>query len=402
MFMPETSRGTSALYIHIPFCPKKCDYCDFYSIPVNAASDGQLLDSFLEALRKDIERQFKSFDALKVNSVYIGGGTPSFLGPRRMKELLDFLMSILRVGQSSARKIDEFTVEANPESLSEDFLRVCAEGGVTRISCGVQTFNASSRRAAGRSGGSARLNTALALLNEAYGGAFSADIISGLPFQDDAALRRDMETLLFYNPAHVSLYDLILEENTLLYQNVISSKVTLPPAETSERLWIFGRDFLTANGYPQYEVSNFAPDGKRSIHNIAYWRMGGWLGAGPSASGTVIADGGASGGTRGLRRTVNAAVRRYISEAEPEIFTEILDRNTLIKESFLMGFRYIEGPDTVLFKKRFGCEIESLVPETMRVWRDAGKMQGGALNMDGLLMLNRFLTDCFIELEKSL
>ncbi|MDR1149963.1 MAG: radical SAM family heme chaperone HemW [Spirochaetaceae bacterium] len=406
--MPEITYSPAALYIHIPFCSKKCDYCDFYSIPVNAATDGQLLDSFIEILRKDIDRQFKPVDTAKINSVYIGGGTPSLLGPRRMKELLDFLMPALSVGQNSARKIDEFTVEVNPESLDKDFLRVCAEGGVTRISCGIQTFNAPSRRLAGRAGGSARLGKALALLGEIYGGAFSADIISGLPFQDEAALRRDMETLLSYKPAHVSLYDLTLEENTPLYQNIISSRVTLPPLETAERLWIFGRDFLTANGYPQYEVSNFAQEGKRSVHNIAYWRMSGWLGAGPSASGTLITDGGASGKTFGLRRTVNADVRPYVSGAEPEVFSETLDRNALIKESFLMGFRYIKGPDAALFKKRFGCGIEDLIPETLRVWRNAGKMQSGtlngalniALNTDGLLILNRFLTDCFIELEK--
>jgi oxygen-independent coproporphyrinogen-3 oxidase len=394
----------AALYIHIPFCAQKCDYCDFYSIPATAAADGQLLDNFVEALCKDINMQLNTIDAAEINSVYIGGGTPSLLGSRRMKTLLDFLMPILCRGRTTSRKIDEFTVEVNPESLDEDFLHACAEGGVTRISCGLQTFNAPSRRAAGRRGDTTRLNTALALLREAYGGAFSADIISGLPFQDTAALRRDIETLLTYNPAHVSLYDLTLEENTPLYQNVISSKVILPPPEAAEKLWIFGRDFLETNGYTQYEVSNFAPDGKRSAHNIIYWRMGGWLGAGPSASGTIITDGDGSSETHGLRRMVNASVKNYVSNLEPDVSTEPLDRNTLIKESFLMGFRYIEGPDAELFKKRFGCGIENLVPETLRVWRDSGKMQNGAraLNKDGLMMLNRFLTDCFIELDRSL
>jgi oxygen-independent coproporphyrinogen-3 oxidase len=398
---------TAALYIHIPFCARKCGYCDFYSRPLNTSSALEmssaeaLLDRFAERLCADIEGQIERFGAAGINSVYAGGGTPSLLGPRRMKALLDFLRSRLPGFAGKRRPAPEFTVEVNPESLSEDFLRVCAEGGVTRISCGVQTFSPASREAIGRSGKPSRLYAALALLKEAYRGAFAADLISGLPFQDEEALSRDIGTLLSYEPAHVSLYDLTVEKNTPLYRNARASKVSLPAPETAERLWIRGRDSLEAGGYPQYEVSNFAPEGSRSVHNTVYWRMGSWLGAGPSASGTIIADGG--GGVRGLRRTVYAGIRRYLSAAAPSVRVETLDRETLIKESFLMGFRYIEGPDSALFKKRFGCPIESLAPKTLDAWRKRGKMREGlcALNRDGLLVLNAFLTDCFIELDGS-
>jgi oxygen-independent coproporphyrinogen-3 oxidase len=268
----------------------------------------------------------------------------------------------------------------------------------------VQTFSEAARRAVGRGGGIGRLKSALSLLGEAYGGAFAADIICARPFQDEAALRFDMEMLLSYSPVHVSLYDLTLEENTPLYRNVASSKIRLPRAEAAERLWIYGRDFLEARGYAQYEVSNFALPGKRSLHNGVYWRMGGWLGAGPSASGTLITGGGGSVGARGIRRLVRACVHGYVSSVEPEVSIEALDRDTLIKESFLMGFRCTDGPDVDLFRERFGRGLESFVPETLRVWRDAGKMRDGAqaLNKDGLLMLNRFLTDCFAELDRTL
>ncbi|MDR0410168.1 MAG: radical SAM protein, partial [Spirochaetaceae bacterium] len=158
--------GPAALYIHIPFCAKKCDYCDFYSIPVNDGGGGRLMDGFIEALAKDIEGQIKAFGAEALSSVYIGGGTPSLLGSRRMKELLDFLAAVLREYRRSPHEIAEFTVEVNPESLDEDFLRVCAEGGVTRISCGVQTFSEAARRAVGRGGGIGRLKSALSLLGE--------------------------------------------------------------------------------------------------------------------------------------------------------------------------------------------------------------------------------------------
>jgi oxygen-independent coproporphyrinogen-3 oxidase len=386
----------AALYIHIPFCEKKCGYCDFYSIPVDTADE--LLDRFVECLCRDVSGQLDTFGVTETDSVYMGGGTPSLLGARRMKDVLEFLTA--RMTASPA----EFTVEVNPESLNEDFLRVCKAGGVTRISCGVQTFSAASRRAMLRQGDTSRLHNALALLDEAYGGAFSADIISGLPYQDEAALLRDLETLLSYGPAHVSLYDLTLEKNTPLYRDVLSRTATLPTPEAAERLWIAGRDFLEAAGYPQYEVSNFAPAVSRSAHNIVYWRMGSWLGAGPSASGTIITEADGETETSGLRRTVKPCVTGYVSDAPDGVLVETLDRAVLIKETFLMGFRYIEGPDAALFKKRFGLAIENLVPATLGRWRADGKMNGAglALNRDGLLMLNLFLTDCFIELDETI
>jgi oxygen-independent coproporphyrinogen-3 oxidase len=386
---------TTSLYIHVPFCSQKCGYCDFYSIPVGREPPGSLLDRFVETLCRDIAGQLAAFHVTELVSVYIGGGTPSLLGTERMKALLGFLGSagVLRGG-------GEFTVEVNPESLDGDFLRVCVEGGVTRISCGIQTFDREARRAVGRRGDGRRLCAALELLSDVYGGAFSADLISGLPCQDESVLLRDIETLLRYGPAHVSLYDLTIEEDSPLYRAAASSKLRLPCAEEAERLWIAGRDLLEAAGYPQYEVSNFAPDGQRSRHNIVYWRMGGWLGAGPSASGTIIRDVG--GLASGIRRTVTADVRRYVSKSRAPVLNEHLDRATLIRESFLMGFRYIEGPDPALFRKRFGCAPESLVPETIARWRDGGSMRSGlcALNKDGLLMLNRFLTECFIEMDR--
>ncbi|MDR3355817.1 MAG: coproporphyrinogen III oxidase family protein [Spirochaetaceae bacterium] len=388
---------TASLYIHVPFCKKKCDYCDFYSVPEGDWAGGGLLDRFVDALRADIGGQLAGFRVSEPASVYIGGGTPSLLGPGRLKTLLEFLEA------AGGRPLNgEFTVEANPESVDEAFLRACLEGGVTRISCGVQSFNKEARRAAGRRGGIERLGAALALLGEAYGGAFSADLISGLPGAGESVLLRDIETLLRYGPAQVSLYDLSVEENTPLYRNVAASKLSLPQADEAARIWIAGRDFLEAAGYPQYEVSAFAPEGKRSAHNIVYWRMGNWLGAGPSASGTLIRDGG-GGEARGLRRTVAADLRGYLSEDGPEVLVEELDRDTLIRESFLMGFRYIEGPDTALFQKRFGCPIESLAGETFSRWREHGKMRDGlcALNREGLLMLNKFLTECFIDIDRS-
>jgi oxygen-independent coproporphyrinogen-3 oxidase len=384
---------TAALYIHIPFCEKKCDYCDFYSVPFDDETDSGILNRFLVNLCRDISGQIESFGVTNISSIYMGGGTPSILGHERMERLLDFLRPV-------SEECAEFTVEANPESLDEDFLNACAEGGVTRISCGIQTFDPEVRRALGRGGKISTLHSALSMLGEIYPDAFSADLISALPGQDEAAALRDIETLLRYKPAHVSLYDLMLEENTPLYKNVMSGSVTLPSLEKAVKVWIAGRDFLQDRGYLQYEVSNFARDGYLSIHNLVYWRMGNWLGAGPSASGTVIHR--RRGGVYGERRTVSADAGSYAFDSAP-VFVEKLDREALIKETFLMGFRCAGGPDEDLFKKRFKRPIESFAPVTFSAWRERGLLREEtlALNGKGLLLLNRFLADCFLEMENT-
>jgi oxygen-independent coproporphyrinogen-3 oxidase len=254
-----------------------------------------------------------------------------------------------------------------------------------------------SRKALGRGGSPEQLHRALSSLGEIYGGEYSADLMSGIPFQTEELLLGDIRTLLSYNPAHVSLYDLTLDEKTPLYKNAAASKIILPAAEEAERLWISGRDALEASGYAQYEVSNFARDGKRSKHNLGYWRMTGWLGAGPGASGTVIDD---ESGT-GIRRTIKADVQKYVCGGRGLTQTEKLDKDTLIKESLMMGFRATDGPDNNLFKKRFGVTIEETIPDTLRKWRGSRKIAAGktALTKEGLLLLNVFLRDCFREVD---
>jgi oxygen-independent coproporphyrinogen-3 oxidase len=373
----------ASLYIHIPFCVGVCDYCDFYSIPVRP--DGSRLDAFTDLLLADVRDRMSHFAVSRLPTLYLGGGTPSVLGAARMKRLLSGLRSILPAWP------EEVTVEANPESADSAFLRACREGGVSRVSLGVQTFHEPSRRLVHRVGEGSLLPERLSLASALFPGAFSADLISGLPGQDEKVLMRDIETLLAFSPAHVSLYALTADPRL----------PGSPPDDEADRLWLLGRDALETAGYAQYEVSNFALPGKRSRHNIRYWRMENWLGIGPAASGTVIDDGGGTG----RRYTVKADIDAYLASPVPPrdgaITIEYLDRLTLIKETFLMGFRYTEGPDRALFKTRFGSEPELFIPHTLERWRKRGLVdrEKTALTRDGLLLLNPFLLEAFEELE---
>ena len=455
---------TASLYIHIPFCAGLCDYCDFYSVAVNEHQNA-LMDSFIDTALGDVKYQFAFFGVDYVPTVYIGGGTPSVLGAA----LIERLLAGLRVLLEPMKKTPvEFTIEANPESADEDFLRACVSGGVSRISLGVQTFHEPSRRAVHRAGGGKLLEERLALAAEYFPGALSVDLITGLPFQTATVVREDIEHVLAFQPAHVSLYSLTLEPETPLGKRVtqeefsttevtefhgnqitapqqgaltdkcdtlpriINPQDTLMPAgfiqpsarrrkedfciktpcnsvvnsylpcgDEADDLWITGRDMLEKAGLAQYEVSNFALPDKTCAHNIRYWRMENWLGAGPAASGTIIDD------TAGIGRrfTYPADINAYLAAPEPRIRSagiEELDKSNLIRESLLMGFRCRAGPDQMIFKQRFGCGIEDCIPETIARWRGRGffeTREGGSLapSREGLLFLNAFLRDAFGE-----
>jgi oxygen-independent coproporphyrinogen-3 oxidase len=386
----------ASLYIHVPFCESICDYCDFYSVPV-LPGDGRL-SFFIDALFSDAEAVLEEFDVTEVPTVYIGGGTPSALGARGMERLLAALGALL---PPLPGRVREWTVEANPESAGRDFLEACRMGGVTRVSLGIQTFHEPARQALRRRGRRSLFSERLALVREIFGASFSADLLSGLPFQDEDTLRRDMDTLLSYEPGHVSLYSLTVASGTPL-EKKSRIKGFLPGAEEAERLWLAGRDMLAGAGYEQYEVSNFARPGRRCVHNIRYWRMENWLGLGPAASGTVI---GGDFPATGRRFTAAADVDTWLAVHAPgrgpagNCAVEFLDTLTLMKESFLMGFRYADGPDGELFRKRFGLSVEKAIPKTLQKWRERGLLEEGPrLSPEGLLLLNPFLLDVFEEL----
>ena len=391
----------ASLYIHVPFCRQKCDYCDFYSVPVTPDTDSQaLMDSYIDAVLDDIEDQINLFGVNGIPSVYIGGGTPSVLGEKRVTRLLSSVKTLLT---NLGLRPDEFTLEANPESTDESLLRACVEGGVSRISLGVQSFHEASRRAVHRTGGRVQIENAFALITRYYPDNFSADLLTGLPFQTEAVITEDIKTLLSFRPAHISLYSLILEPKTPLGKAVKQTTVTMPSPDEADQFWITGRDLLENAGYCQYEVSNFSLPGKTCAHNIRYWRMENWLGAGPAASGTIINDETGAG----KRLTYPADIESYISMPRPRInhaIIEELDRTDLIKETLLMGFRYCEGPDKELFKQRFGREIEDTIPKTIALWNKRGFFQTGQglkPSKQGMLFLNSFLRNAFEELTMN-
>nr|AGS53001.1 putative coproporphyrinogen III oxidase [uncultured bacterium contig00030] len=367
---------SAGLYIHVPFCASFCDYCDFYSVAADETSS--LLDSYVKAVIEDIKYQIEYFNVDEITTIYIGGGTPSVLGAERLEVLLDALKKLKPV---------EFSIEANPESVTKELLSVCREGGVNRLSAGVQSFYAPSRLSVNRTGNAEKLREQLELVSGFFPGAFSADLIAGLPFQSAETVLDDIKKTLDFNPAHVSLYSLAAEKDTPLENKIKAKEIVLADRDDADALWLCARDALKNAGFDHYEISNFALPGKYCLHNMNYWNMGSWLGAGPAASGTIINEEEASG----KRFTYKADLQSYLKAPFiKNAVCEELDKTSLLKESLLMGFRLREGPDMEKFKSRFGFGIEDCIGQTLERWKGRDKM----------LFLNSFLSEAFLELEK--
>ena len=412
-----------SLYLHIPFCTEKCDYCDFYSVSVK---QNRFMDNFIEryteALIWETERRIKEIVSensltVYIPSVYIGGGTPSLLGAAGISGLLEGLKSVIDISADAAVTGDsdysavtgdlerEITVEANPETADYSFLKACFDHGVTRLSLGIQSFDEAVLTAAGRRGWTRDKkgrNSSFAVLEAAkdiFGRGLTIDLMSGLPGQSGEILLRDIEQALSFNPGHISLYALTMEEGTPFARRYKKNSGNENSGDLRDDLWIEGKDALVNAGFEHYEVSNFALSPSfRSIHNTRYWLMKNWIGIGPGASGTIINKCGA-----GLRISYPKNTEEFVSaclgRSMPPVFAEKLDKKTILKETLMMGYRYCEGPDPVLFKERFGRTIEETIPKTLLKWQKSS----GNLSMQETRMtfLNNFLLDAFMELDNS-
>lgn len=383
----------ASLYLHIPFCAGACGYCDFYS--VCAGRDDERLDRFVENLLHVVLKsaQFQGLNA--VETVYVGGGTPSVLGPERIERLLGTVLAALPNAPV------EVTVEANPESLTPAFIEASAAAGATRLSIGCQTLHESSRRAVSRIGDGRSVRRAVADAARLFPGSLSLDFIAALPYQTEDLLDADLSFACDSGADHVSLYALTLAEGTPLAAAVGSGAVALPAPDRADELWIRGRDFLEERGFAQYEVSNFAMPGAESRHNKRYWRLENYLGFGPGAVGTIVDE-----AARRAARTAWAADADLwcapgIRGGAPEV--EHISTRDLIAESALMGFRLRGGLPAEVFEPRFGVPASFFFGATLDDWRTRGLAvpDRPALTPAGLLVLDRFLVDCLAELDLS-
>jgi oxygen-independent coproporphyrinogen-3 oxidase len=389
--MFELSGAASSLYVHFPFCASKCAYCDFFSRP--AAKDAHdLFGAYLAALANDIKLQHDSKYFLPLKTMYIGGGTPSLM---RGKDIAALIAHIQKTAGIQADA--EITLEVNLRDVTKDFLRAIYDAGVTRLSLGVQSFNKQSLAAAQRD----NVSRTLAAL-DCWNGTLAIDLIAGLPHETARGFLRGLQAAC-ERARHISLYALTVEKNTPLDAMIASKQIPYSRDEADE-LWLLGRDFLEAHGFAQYEVSNFARKGFECEHNRAYWRLKSYVGAGAGAVGSLFFRGEARGTHKdcyAMRYTIPRGIDAYIaSNGSLTAEKEFLDKETVMFEYLMMGFRMREGVCAQDFFKRFGEPLENKIGADNGVfaaWQKNGLAQKTgtryALKKDGLLFLNKFLTE---------
>ena len=256
-------RGSLGLYLHIPFCRSKCRYCDFYSLP---RAEGEM-DRYVRALTAQLIRQAPLTAGYGVDTIYFGGGTPSYLGWRRLTSLLETALDHSRVCPDS-----EITLEANPDSLEDPGqVRELVSAGFNRVSLGVQSADDGELRAMGRVHTFAQARSAVRAARTGGIENLSLDLIYGLPDQTMDRWRRTVERVLELEPEHLSCYGLKLEEGTPLWRQ--REELTLPDGDRQADMVLWTVDRLAAAGYEQYEISNFARPGFASRHNEKYWDL---------------------------------------------------------------------------------------------------------------------------------
>ncbi len=330
-----------ALYIHIPFCKQKCFYCDFPSY----ASLDHLKDDYVEALCKEIEEKVIDY---KIKSIFIGGGTPSYLETNQIYKLLKTI-SKLNLTENM-----EFTMECNPGALEKEKLETMLRGGVNRISMGLQAVQNSLLKDIGRIHSFKQFEENFNLAREVGFKNINVDLMFGLPNQKVDEWKESLEVIAKLNPEHISAYSLIIEEGTAFYKLWERNKLILPSEDEEREMYSITKEILKEHGYEQYEISNYAKSGYECYHNKVYWQCDDYLGVG-SASSSFI-DG------KRIKNIEN--VKLYIEKINnnESIIEEIIknSKEDNIEEFIFMGLRMNKGISLNEFKKRFGIDINSI------------------------------------------
>ena len=328
-----------ALYVHLPWCLKKCPYCDFNS---HEARSELPVQRYLDALRCDLEAALPLVWGRRVVSVFIGGGTPSLFAPEAIARLLADIRALLPLEAGG-----EITLEANPGTFERARFRAYREAGVTRLSVGVQSFDDAMLAALGRVHDGAQARAALAEAREVFE-TFNLDLMYALPGQTLAALEADLDAALAFEPPHLSIYQLTIEPNTLFAARPPSA---LPGEDTVADMLDLVTRRCAGAGLQRYEVSAYARAGHRCRHNLNYWQFGDYLGIGAGAHGKI------SFPHRVLRQVRWRDPARYVEQAlagTPVAQEEEVARQALPLEFMLNALRLKDGFELALFAQRTG------------------------------------------------
>lgn len=374
----------TGLYVHVPFCRRKCDYCAFYSIP---SLEPGLIETYLTGLQK--EAFLRSKDAPDgVSSLFIGGGTPTALPEEGLRRMLEILGQAFRLEDNC-----EQSVEANPGTLNQEKLQILSRAGINRISLGAQSFSEELLRGLGRIHRVQEIKEGVRMARAAGFKNLNLDLMFGLPGQTFPMWQKTLLEAAALAPEHLSLYALSLEERTPLAERYAAHLVhpaapshpsrpalPLPGDDIQADMYGWAVEQLTKAGYVHYEVSNFALPGRECRHNLAVWRGEDYLGLGPGAVSTLR-------GVRGRNVEDVVGYAGYLAQdALPQdpVDVEVLSPGELRGERVILGLRLREGVSLNAFRADFGVDLRDSYPEVLERYL----RQGVLVLADGFLKLN--------------
>lgn len=329
------------IYIHIPFCKSKCLYCDFNSF----AQKDDCIDRYIKSVKKEIERYAQENKNVLVKTIYIGGGTPSYIKEKYIKELIETIKKNFEIFSNA-----EITIEVNPGTVNRRKLECYYKVGINRLSIGLQSANDKLLKLIGRVHDFEDFLETVKLANTVGFTNINADCMIGLPNQTIYDVEETINTLINLRLTHVSVYSLIVEPGTPLEKKIDSGELKLPDEEIERYMYWFAKRKLEENGYLHYEISNFARPMFRSRHNMDCWNQKEYKGFGVSASSYE----------NRVRYTNISNIEQYIKNIEEEKFEENYiveekqDREAMMKEYMLLGLRKITGVSISEFRKKFG------------------------------------------------
>lgn len=330
------------IYIHIPFCKQKCYYCDFVSYS-NKCSE---VKEYIESLKKEIE-EF-DFSNYKVTSIYIGGGTPSYIDSIYIVEILSELKEKLKCNLIEFKDI-EITIEVNPGTVDTKKLNDYKKSGINRLSIGLQSTKNDILKKIGRIHTYQEFLEIYKLARETGFKNINIDLMIGIPGQKIGDLKNTLQDIIKLEPEHISVYSLIIEENTPIEKMLENGEIKLPDEDLERNMYWYVKNTLELNGYNHYEISNFAKLGKESKHNLNCWNQEEYIGFGVAAHSYL----------NGIRFSNTINVEEYIQHLEnnrKEENIQIEENQSLEdkKNEFMMlGFRKIQGVDIARFKEKF-------------------------------------------------
>ena len=379
------------LYIHIPFCRQKCNYCDFNSGPFRSAD----LDQYAELLKVEAELYHRQYGALKISTIFIGGGTPTVLEVPHIAALGKLLSANFDLSE-----LVEFTFEANPESVTVEKAEAFKSIGANRVSIGLQTANDSELFAISRIHDWQTFLNAFRILRQTGYDNINIDLMIGLPGQTRNSYLESLQKVLALEPEHISNYGLIIEEDTPLAKEVSRGNVALLDGDQERDLYHLAVDILSEKGYELYEISNFAKKDKHCLHNINYWRCGEYAALGVGAHGYLQDE-------RFENAETLAVYIDLLNKGQrPCVAREPINLQEQEREYLMLGLRMASGIDSKEYEAKFNRNPMIIFDEVIRKYQETGHLKisesGFYLSVEGMDISNTIIVDFFESLDAIL